>query len=131
MKLRDMMTNTVVRIHPDETVAVAARMLTHYNIGILPVCGNDGRVVVSPVVGPAPTHYHEYINCAIAGKKAATDFAWSTYMRECVIAGEIAERVQGKKITWDAKARRFDSEAANAFLTRPYRKGWEIPGLPG
>ena len=45
MKLRDMMTNTVVRIHPDETVAVAARMLTHYNIGILPVCGNDGRVV--------------------------------------------------------------------------------------
>lgn len=44
MKLRDVMTNSVVRIHPDETVAVAARMLTHYNIGILPVCGNDGRV---------------------------------------------------------------------------------------
>lgn len=45
MKLRDVMTNPVVRIHPDETVAVAARTLTHYNIGILPVCGNDGRVV--------------------------------------------------------------------------------------
>lgn len=45
MKLREVMTNTVVRIHPDETVAVAARTLTHYNIGILPVCGNDGRVV--------------------------------------------------------------------------------------
>ena len=44
MKLRDIMTNPVVRIHPDETVAVAARTLTHYNIGILPVCGNDGRV---------------------------------------------------------------------------------------
>lgn len=44
MKLRDVMTNPVVRIHPDETVAVAARTLTHYNIGILPVCGNDGRV---------------------------------------------------------------------------------------
>ena len=45
MKLRDVMTNPVVRIHPDETVAVAARTLTNYNIGILPVCGNDGRVV--------------------------------------------------------------------------------------
>jgi len=45
MKLRDVMTNPVIRIHPDETVAVAARTLTHYNIGILPVCGNDGRVV--------------------------------------------------------------------------------------
>ena len=44
MKLRDVMTNPVIRIHPDETVAVAARTLTHYNIGILPVCGNDGRV---------------------------------------------------------------------------------------
>lgn len=44
MKLRDVMTNPVIRIHPDETVAVAARTLTHYNIGILPVCGNDGRL---------------------------------------------------------------------------------------
>ena len=91
---------------------------------------NDGRVVVPPTVGPAPTHYHEFLNCVVRGGKAATDFSWSTYMRECVIAGEIAERVAGTKITWDAKARRFDSAAANAFLTRPYRKGWEIPGLP-
>ena len=45
MKLREVMTNPVVRIHPDESVAVAARTLTHYNIGILPVCGNDGKVV--------------------------------------------------------------------------------------
>ena len=44
MKLRDVMTNPVIRIHPDETVAVAARTLTHYNIGILPVCGDDGRI---------------------------------------------------------------------------------------
>ena len=44
MKLRQIMTNPVIRIHPDETVAVAARTLTHYNIGILPVCGGDGRI---------------------------------------------------------------------------------------
>lgn len=44
MKLREIMTNPVIRIHPDETVAVAARTLTHYNIGILPVCGGDGRL---------------------------------------------------------------------------------------
>ena len=44
MKLRELMTNPVIRIHPDETVAVAARTLTHYNIGILPVCGADGRL---------------------------------------------------------------------------------------
>ncbi len=44
MKLRDVMTNPVIRIHPDESVAVAARTLTRYNIGALPVCGGDGRL---------------------------------------------------------------------------------------
>lgn len=44
MKLRDIMTSEVIRIHPEETVAVAARALAHYNIGMLPVCGSDGRV---------------------------------------------------------------------------------------
>ena len=44
MKLRELMTNPVIRIHPDESVAVAARTLERYNIGILPVCGADGRV---------------------------------------------------------------------------------------
>ena len=44
MKLREMMTAPVIRIHPDETVAVAARTLERYNIGILPVCGGDGKL---------------------------------------------------------------------------------------
>ena len=44
MKLREIMTGTVVRINPEETVAVAARTLARYNIGMLPVCGGDGRL---------------------------------------------------------------------------------------
>ena len=44
MKVREIMTRQVVRIHPDEPVDVAARALTHYNIGMLPVCGSDGRL---------------------------------------------------------------------------------------
>lgn len=44
MQIRDVMTKPAIRIHPKETVAVAARMLEHYNIGILPVCGQDGKV---------------------------------------------------------------------------------------
>ena len=43
MKLREVMTNPVIRIQPEENVAVAARMLEHYNIGAIPVCGSDGR----------------------------------------------------------------------------------------
>ena len=44
MKLRDIMTNPVIRIHPEETVAVASRTLARYNIGSLPICGSDGRM---------------------------------------------------------------------------------------
>ena len=44
MKLREIMSSAVVRIHPEETVAVAARMLEHNNIGALPVCSGDGRL---------------------------------------------------------------------------------------
>ena len=44
MKLREVMTTPVVRIHPEETVAVAARMLEHNNIGAMPVCSSDGRL---------------------------------------------------------------------------------------
>ena len=44
MKIRDLMSNPVIRVSPEESVAVAARTLSHYNIGILPVCGADGRV---------------------------------------------------------------------------------------
>ena len=44
MKIRELMTSPVVRIHPEESVAVAARTLARYNIGVLPVCGSDGRL---------------------------------------------------------------------------------------
>ena len=44
MKVRDIMTKPAIHISPAESAEVAARTLTHYNIGILPVCGTDGKV---------------------------------------------------------------------------------------
>ena len=44
MKVRDIMTQPVIHISPGESAEVAARTLTHYNIGALPVCGNDGKL---------------------------------------------------------------------------------------
>ena len=44
MKLRDIMTSPVVGIHPEETVAVASRMLERNNIGAMPVCNHDGTL---------------------------------------------------------------------------------------
>ncbi len=44
MKVRDIMSQPVIRIGAEEPVSVAARTLTHYNIGALPVCGADGKI---------------------------------------------------------------------------------------
>ena len=44
MQIWQIMSRQVIRIHPEESVAVAARTLTNYNVGILPVCGSDGRL---------------------------------------------------------------------------------------
>ena len=44
MKIREIMSTPVVRIHPGENVMVAARMMERCNIGAIPVCGNDGRL---------------------------------------------------------------------------------------
>ena len=45
MKVREVMTDHVVRIHPEETVEVAARTLAQYNIGALPVCTQNGGLL--------------------------------------------------------------------------------------
>ena len=44
MKVSDIMTKNVVKISPEESVEVAARTLTHYNIGALPVCDARGKL---------------------------------------------------------------------------------------
>ena len=44
MTVKDLMSGLVIRIHDKENVSVAARTLTHYNIGAMPVCGSDGRL---------------------------------------------------------------------------------------
>ena len=44
MKLKDIMSRNVIKVHPQESVAVAARLLANHNIGVLPVCNREGEV---------------------------------------------------------------------------------------
>ena len=44
MKVRTAMTTPAISISPEESVAVASRTLTHYNIGMLPVCDPNGQL---------------------------------------------------------------------------------------
>lgn len=44
MKVRDIMTRQVIGISAEESVEVAARTLSQYNVGALPVCAADGKL---------------------------------------------------------------------------------------
>ncbi len=44
MKVKDIMTRNVISIGKEESAEVAARTLTQYNIGVLPVCSRDGKL---------------------------------------------------------------------------------------
>lgn len=81
MKLRDVMTNPVIRINPEESVAVAARTLDRYNIGALPVCGSDGRLC------GLVTDRDIVTRCLAAGRSAS-----STPVRDVMTAKVITAR---------------------------------------
>ena len=83
-----------------------------------------------PVLPPWPNHYHEFLDGCIAGKKTSADFSRVVPMVEAVLLGNVAERVSNTRLDWDpAKMEIANSAEANKFLTRSYRKGWELPGL--
>ena len=44
MKVQDLMTDKIITVSQEEPVSAAARLLSRYNIGSLPVCGRDGRL---------------------------------------------------------------------------------------
>ena len=79
MKLREIMTHPVVRINPEESVAVAARTLARYNVGVLPVCGGDGRLC------GVVTDRDLVTRCIAAGRQPA-----STTVREVMTKGVIS-----------------------------------------
>ena len=92
MKLRDIMAHPVVRIHPEESVAVAARTLARYNIGMLPVCGGDGRIcgvvtdrdLVTRCIAsgrqPAATPVREVMTTQVVSVRPDMDAAAAAYL---------------------------------------------------
>ena len=44
MLVKEIMSGKVVSISPDENTALAARLLSRYNIGALPVCTKEGKL---------------------------------------------------------------------------------------
>ena len=79
-------------------------------------------------------HYQEWIQACKGGPQAGSSFAWAGPMTETVLLGNIAlrsqlrEKLTNMKLKWSPASLSFTNlAAANQYIKREYRKGWEIP----
>ena len=83
-----------------------------------------------PKLTACPSHYHEFLNSCLEKKKSSADFSVAAPMVETILLGNVAERMPDTLLNWDAPNMQISNvPAANKFLRRTYRKGWELPGL--
>ena len=77
----------------------------------------------------SPGHHAEWIRACKEGTPTTCNFDYSGALAEAVLLGCVAHKA-GRRIEWDAKAMKItNAPEANKFLTREYRKGWEIEGI--
>lgn len=92
---------------------------------LLPEENFKGFTAPKPFIPDSPGHQREFIECAMAGKKASCDFSYSGLLTVANHLGGVAYRA-GKKLKWDHVAGKTDDEGANKLLTREYREGWRL-----
>ncbi len=81
---------------------------------------------------PAPSlprsqdHHQEFVTACTGGRPADCNFEYACPLTELVLLGNLPLRA-GKKIEWDAEKMEVTNDSAsNQYVTREYRKGWEI-----
>jgi hypothetical protein len=81
----------------------------------------------------SPGHYQEWVDACKGGSPAGSNFDWAGPLTETVLLGNVALRLQmreeltKKRLNWDASNLHFtNSETANQFLRREYRRGWSL-----
>ena len=85
------------------------------------------------VLQRSPGHHEEWIRACKGGPKPGSNFDWAGPLTETVLLGNVALRSQlrndltQKRLLWDSDNMTFTNHsAANQFLRREYREGWQI-----
>jgi predicted dehydrogenase len=79
-----------------------------------------------PTIPNSIGHHQEWINACKTGSPTTCNFAYSGLLAETVLLGTVAFRT-GKKLQWDASNMKATHvPEADQYLSRPYRKGWEV-----
>ena len=74
-------------------------------------------------------HYREWTSAIVNNTATSCPFSYSGPLTETVLLGNTAYR-SGHKIEWDSEHLRARGHAAaDRFIRRDYRQGWEVEGL--
>jgi predicted dehydrogenase len=75
-------------------------------------------------------HYHHFVDACLGGEKTESHFAKSGPMTEAILLGTVAIREPEKLLEWDHVNMKFPNyPAANKYLGRKYRDGWQLAGF--
>jgi predicted dehydrogenase len=75
-------------------------------------------------------HYLQFVEACRGNGKTSAPFDYSGPLTESVLLGCLATRFRDRLLEWDTERLTVTNvPEANAFVRRPYRRGWEIPGL--
>ncbi len=74
----------------------------------------------------SPGHHNEWIEACKGGPAAMSNFSYAGLLTESILLGNVAMRAR-TEIAWDGPNMKVtNNEAANALISREYRKGWEL-----
>ncbi|MFT5302196.1 MAG: putative dehydrogenase [Mariniblastus sp.] len=74
----------------------------------------------------SPGHHQQWIDACKTGSRTGSNFGYACSFTEIVLLGNVAYRT-GQTIEYDpAKGKVTNIAAANDFLGKSYRKGWEV-----
>ena len=81
-----------------------------------------------PTLPRTTSHHREWIDAIRGGRPAMSNFVdYAALLTETVLLGNVAIRCAGQRVVWNAeKMLAVDLPAANRFIRREYRKGWEL-----
>ena len=79
-----------------------------------------------PTIPRSIGHHAEWIKACKEGTPTTCNFDYSGALTESVLLGNVAYRT-GERLEWDAaNLKATNSEAAAKYVTKEYRKGWEV-----
>jgi hypothetical protein len=74
-------------------------------------------------------HWGQFVNACRGEDKTTANFAYAGPLTETILLGNIATRFPHTTLEWNHRRMKFNLAAANQYVQRDYRKGWEVKGL--